>query len=83
MADLPKISKEALREVVSQVVWSYWPYWGTPLMSALLAYAGGSHVADIWLVSLFSFAMISIALNNLSQWMSAQTPAGKVDFLAP
>jgi hypothetical protein len=76
-----KLTTEALREVVSQAVWSYWPYGGGPLVSALFAYTSGYNLAVIWAFALFSFAMIALALNNFSQWMRAQTPADKVDFV--
>lgn len=83
MADIPKMSKEALREIVSQIIWSYWPVWGAPLVSAVLAYASGYNLAVIWLFTLFSFAMIALALNSFSQWRTAQSAAGKVEFLLP
>jgi len=78
-----KFSKAAAWEVASQVLWAYWPYWGAPVVSALLAYTGGYSPTIIFMVALGAFAIIAISLNNFAQWRSAQSPSGKVDFIAP
>lgn len=84
MAELPKkLSKAAAREVASQLFWSAWPYWGAPIVTGALAYAGGYPSAIIFLMALGAFAMIALALNNYAQWRERQSAAGKVDFLAP
>jgi hypothetical protein len=78
-----KLSGEAFREIVSQIVWSYWPYWGAPILSAALLYVNGYPVGVAFLAAIVAFAAIAVGLNNFSQWMSAQTPADKIDFLGP
>ena len=78
-----RFSKEAVREIASQIVWSYWPYWGAPLVSAILTYSGDQPAAVIFLSALAAFALISLGLNNFSQWMTAQSVAGKVEFVLP
>jgi hypothetical protein len=77
------LSGEALKEVISQIVWSYWPYWGAPIVSATLFYMNGYPSGVIFMVALSAFALIAMALNNVSQWLAAKSAAGKVDYLGP
>src|SRR5262245_29350278 len=72
-----------MREVLSQIIWSYWPYWGAPLVSAILAYNSGYPPTIIFMAALGAFALIAVGLNNFAQWMAAQSASGKVDFVAP
>jgi hypothetical protein len=78
-----RFSREAAREVISQIVWSYWPYWGAPLMSAILFHLNGYPSGIVFLAGLAAFALVALGLNNYSQWMATQSPSGRVDFLAP
>jgi hypothetical protein len=84
MAKWPAIlTKEAIREGTSALLWSYWPYWGAPIVSAILSYLGGYSAALIFLSALFAFAMVALGLNNFSQWAAVRTPADKVRFAVP
>jgi hypothetical protein len=84
MADWPKrLSREAAREVASQIVWSYWPYWGAPAVSAILFYIRGYSAEIIFMAALGAFAVVAVGLNNFSQWIATQSASGKVDFVAP
>lgn len=84
MADWPKkLSREALRDIISQTIWSYWPVWGAPIVSAVLAYSEGYPPTIIFMTALAAFALVALALNNFWQWTAAQSPSGRVDFLAP
>lgn len=84
MSELPKkVTKEAAREVASQLFWSSWPYWGAPIVTGALAYANGYPSAVIFMMALGAFAIIAVALNNYAQWRERQSAAAKVDFVAP
>lgn len=78
-----KFSLEAIREIISHIVWSYWPIWGAPLISGLLAATSDYNAAEVFNFALFAFAMIVLALNNFSQWTEARSAAGKVNVIVP
>jgi hypothetical protein len=78
-----KSTNAALREAVSNVVWSYWPIWGAPILSVILGYIGGYAPAIIFLFALGAFALIAWGLNNITQWSAARSPARKVRFMVP
>jgi hypothetical protein len=84
MPGWPKaFTREAAREIVSQFVWSYWPYWGAPLMSAILGFVGGYSLLIIFMSAIAAFTFVALGLNQFSQWLAQQMTIEKVHFSAP
>ena len=73
----------AIGETISNLVWSYWPVFGAPVVTGILAYLGDYSFTLIFLFCLGAFAMIALALNQFSQWQAVRTPANKVVFGPP
>lgn len=79
MANLARnFTRVALREFVSNLVWSYWPIWGAPIVIGALSWVQGRTLDVVVGAALVAFAFIAWGLNNLSQWRAARTPADKV-----
>lgn len=76
-------TREALRELFSSLVWSYWPVWGAPVVTTMLGYFGGYAPTLVFLFSLSAFALMAFGLNHFSQWQAARTPADKIRFTNP
>ena len=78
-----RISKGAIREVISNMVWSYWPVWGVPVMSALFAYVQKVPVFYGFIGVVFSFCVTVWGLNNLTTWRNTRSAAYKVRISKP
>lgn len=78
-----RLSKWATKEAISNLVWSYWPHVGAPVVMGTLTYLEGRSFDLIFLMSLGAFAAIAHGLNQFSQWQGARSPADKIRFASP
>lgn len=84
MADwFKRVSMAAIRDGFASLVWSYLPVWGIPMLGGILLLVKSYPVEHIFAFILVIFAFTVLALNNLSQWMAARTPVGKVNYSVP
>ena len=80
---LSRITWATARETISNLAWSYLPIIGVPIMTGALGILEGYSPTLIFLSCLVAFAMVTLGLNQFSQWRAARTPEGKLQFGPP
>lgn len=80
---LKKITLAAAKETISGLVWSNWPVIGVPIVMGALGFINNYDLTLIFLFCLVSFAMVTLGVNQFSQWQAAKSPEGKLQFGVP
>jgi hypothetical protein len=75
-----RFTRSTIRDAISNLVWANWPLWGAPVVSAILFYLNGYPVGVVFLSALVALAAVAVGLNNISQWITRRSPAGKLGF---